>query len=235
MSQTEDSATQVREDTPFPEVQVASNEAGNLPAPSEDAAKVELDIEDAPFLKEEAQVEEKVEEKEAEGQKAEDATKKSKKKKILLIGAGALFVIVAGLAAYFFFFQGPSVPPPPPPKPPEPNVIVVPSKPTVHVVPDVVVNFEPFIIPVGTSIGNTQFLVCKFSTVSKSVASSAEIEQKLLILRDSVYFYLRGKEADYLLDSNNAQAIKQDLVAILNDYLARGKLEDVLYDTYLAQ
>ena len=56
----------------------------------------------------------------------------------------------------------------------------------------------------------------------------------MLVLRDAVYFYLRGKTPEYLLDAANTAEIKQDLVDILNDYLQRGKLQDVLLDSYLA-
>ncbi|MBR4741483.1 MAG: flagellar basal body-associated FliL family protein, partial [Desulfovibrio sp.] len=58
-------------------------------------------------------------------------------------------------------------------------------------------------------------------------------DQKMLVLRDAVYFYLRGKSFEYLLNPDNAPEIKSDLLGILNDYLAHGKLEDVLLDSYL--
>ncbi|MBQ7585414.1 MAG: flagellar basal body-associated FliL family protein [Desulfovibrionaceae bacterium] len=235
MSQDSGTETQVREEVAAPEVEVAKSD--NLPAPSNnEVAKVELDIEDAPFLKNEPESAKSESEKSAEDAANQEAqAKKKKKKRLIIIGAGAVLAIVMGVVA-FFLLSGPSTPPPPPPveETTKPNVVVVPSTPQVKIIPDVVRNFDLFIVPVGNSASDTKFLVCKFSTVSKSPAINSEIDHKMLVLRDAVYFYLRGKPAEYLLDSANAGEIKHDLVNILNDYLQRGKLEDVLLDNFLA-
>ncbi|MCR5812889.1 MAG: flagellar basal body-associated FliL family protein [Desulfovibrio sp.] len=226
MSQTSGEGTEIKETTVIPEVEVASQ---NLPAENSAEKKVELDLEDAPFLKEEPKQEEKKEEVAKESEPA--APEKKPKKKIVIIALGAI-LIVAGVIG-FIFFGSPAPPPPPPPQKPKPDVIVVPSKPGGPTSPDIVMDFERFIIPVGNSLSSTNFLICKFSTVSKSPTINSEIEQKMLVLRDAVYFYLRGKSYEYLLDPDNAAAIKSDLVGILNDYLGHGKLEDVLLDSYL--
>ena len=145
---------------------------------------------------------------------------------------------IGGAAAWFFLGRSKTPAPLPkvPPKTEEkkPNVVVVPSAPKSRAGPDVIRDFDLFIVPIGTSLSDAKFLVCKFSTISKSPAVNNEIDHKMLLLRDAVFFYLNGKSADYLLDSGNAKEIKQNLVDILNDYLQRGKLEDVLLDSYLA-
>ncbi len=227
MSQTSGEGAGTKEATAAPEVEVASQQ---LPAENPQSEKVELDLEDAPFLKEEAKQEEVKEEVKEES--AEPVPeKKPKRKKLLIIGLAAVLIIVGVVG--FIFFGSPSPPPPPPPQKPKPDVIVVPSKPNAQSSPDIVMEFERFVIPVGNSLASTNFLICKFSTVSKSPTINSEIEQKMLVLRDAVYFYLRGKSYEYLLNPDNATAIKSDLVGILNDYLGHGKLEDVLLDSYL--
>ncbi|MBR4742128.1 MAG: flagellar basal body-associated FliL family protein [Desulfovibrio sp.] len=233
MSQSSDAQTATIGKTTAPEVQVATE---TLPAETASAAdgKVALDIEDAPFLKEEPKAEpKKTKEESAQEEIPEVPVNKKKKKLLLLIGAAVIGVGVIA-AAFFFFFSGSGTPTPPAEvDPAKPEVIVVPSKPVVRVEPDVVHEFDLFVIPTGSTIGDTKFLICKFSTVSKSPAVNLEIDHKMLLLRDAVYFYLKGKTPEYLLDTTNAAQIKKDLVDILNGYLARGKLVDVLLDSYL--
>ena len=59
------------------------------------------------------------------------------------------------------------------------------------------------------------------------------MDHKMISLRDAMYYYLRSKSSDYLTDSRNGPAIKQDLTAVLNDYLTQGKIEDILFESYL--
>ena len=235
MSQTTGSETVVTEKEAGPKIEVAKETQDNLPvaAGKKEVGKVELDIDDAPFLKEEPRPEEKPEDSSASSEPDDAALKKKKKKKLIIIGAAAL-LLIGGAAAAWFLLSSPPTPPPPPVEEIKPNVIVVPSKPAVHAVPDVIRDFDLFIVPVGANAASTNFLVCKFSTVAKNPAVNTEIDNKMLVLRDAVYFYLRGKTPEYLLDSGNAPEIKKDLTSILNDYLQRGKLEDVLLDNFLA-
>ena len=53
--------------------------------------------------------------------------------------------------------------------------------------------------------------------------------------RDALFFYLSGKSDDYLLNPDNAVNIKRDLTSILNDYLSSGHIDDVLFESYLAE
>ena len=232
MSQNSDSDTAVKEATEGPQIEVSPEGGGELTA----VEKVELDVEDAPFLQKEQEAAEQLPATTGseEVQADEDVSKKKKKKKKLLIigGAVVLLLVVAGVAAWWFT-RAPEVPPPPPPEEPKPEVIVVPSVPQVVVKPDIIREFDLFIVPTGSEYTKAQFLICKFATISKIPTTNNEIDQKKLVLRDAVYYYLRGKPAEYLLDSANAASIKKDLVEILNGYLTRGKLEDVLLDSYL--
>ncbi|MBQ7456676.1 MAG: flagellar basal body-associated FliL family protein [Desulfovibrio sp.] len=232
MSQSSET-TQVKEAEANPSVQVAS---GTLPAEvSKKAKKVELDIEDAPFLKE-SEPQQQTEPTEG-GEQAEEGQaadpKKSKRKKILLIAGAAAVVLIAGAAGAWWFFGGAEQPPPPPVAEEKPEVIVVPSKLQPVVNPDIVKEFDRFIVPLGDTVESTKFLVCKFSTVTKNPSLEIELDQKKITLRDSIYYYLRNKTYDYLLDPANGPEIKKELVTLLNDYLSSGKLEDVLLDTYL--
>ncbi len=201
--------------------------------PDPGQTKVELDLDDAPFLQvpEDDLPAEQEDNAPAPPEEDESAARNRKKKKKLLLmaGAGAALLLVLGAAGWWFFLRTP----PPAPDIPAPEVIVVPSKPAVQVQPDYIKEFAPFLVPGVDAKGETRFLICKFSALSKNPGLGKEMDHKMISLRDAMYYYLRSKSSDYLTDSRNGPAIKQDLTAVLNDYLTQGKIEDILFESYL--
>jgi len=194
--------------------------------------KVELDLDDAPFLKEEQEAASPAvqDDKKLPAQVAPDP-KAEKKQKLLIFGAGAAaLLLILGAAVWWFFLR--TAPPPPPEIKPE--VIVVPSQPVDVPPADYVKELAPFVVPRQVD-GTARFLVCKFSTISKSPSVSGEMDHKMISLRDALFFYLSGKSDDYLLNPGNAVTIKRDLTSILNDYLSSGRIDDVLFESYLAE
>ena len=198
--------------------------------------KVELDLDDAPFLKADEPAPPPVPRGDtapAEPGEEAPAAGKGKRKKLLIIAAAAgVVLLVAAAAVWWFMFR---TPPPPPPEPPKPDVVVVPSAPAAQSSPDIVKEFAPFVVPTQEEQGGTRFLVCKFSAIIKDPALTREIDQRMLSLRDAIYFYLRSKDDAFLRDARNGQQIKSDLLGVLNDYMAQGKIEDILFESYLNQ
>lgn len=193
-------------------------------------AKVELDLDDAPFL-----APEKVDPPAAPAPAVKDAGDAGKpapapRKKRLLLLAGVAVLAVVGIAVWWFFLR---TPPPPPPEPPKPEVIVVPSNPVPQGPVDYVKNLEPFLVPHADGTGAVRFLVCKFSILSHEPQISSELDLRMLPLRDAIYFYLRSKDSAWLMDARNGVTIKTDLTAVVNEYLTRGEIEDILFDSYL--
>lgn len=210
-------------------------ETAGSPNPPAQIGKVELDLDDAPFLRaEEEATPAPVEEAINAAPDADAAEKARRKKKRLLILAGAALglIILLAVAAWWFFFR---TPPPPPPEAPKPDVIVVPSTPADASQPDIAAGFEPFIVPVTGADGKTNFLVCQFTAISKDQTIARELGQKIIPLRDAIYFYLRGKDANFLLDARNGAGIKSELLSVFNDYLTQGKLEDIVFESYLSK
>jgi len=117
-------------------------------------------------------------------------------------------------------------------KPVKPEVIVVPSAKSPTAKPDSVKELAPFVIPRQTAKG-ARFLICKFSTVSQSPRVGMEIDQKLIPLRDALYYYLSSKSDAFLLDPASVPTIKKDLGGVLNDYLTQGRIDDILFESYL--
>lgn len=199
--------------------------------------KVELDLDDAPFLQSEeppAAPATRADNPPAKTEEAPAADGKGKRKKLFIIlgAAAGVVVLVAAAAVWWFVFR---TPPPPPPEAPKPEVVVVPSKPTGQTNPDIIKEFAPFVVPTEEAKGGTRFLVCKFSAIFKDPALGREIDQRMLSLRDAIYFYLRSKDNAFLMDARNGPQIKSDLVGVLNGYMAQGKIEDILFESYLGQ
>ena len=207
----------------------AKDELQGAVSPDPSLRKVELDLDDAPFLKEQESPP-PAKKDDAPLQVAEDAPAPNKKKKLIIIAAAALVVVLVAAAAVWWFVL--RTPPPPPPEPVKPEVIVVPTPKTPTATPDSVKELAPFVIPRQTAKG-ARFLICKFSTVSKSPRVGMEIDQKLIPLRDALYYYLSSKPDAFLLDPANGPTIKKDLGGVLNDYLTQGRIEDILFESYL--
>lgn len=217
--------TQSRIDSALPDLEVASS------SPPDTLKKVELDLDDAPFLQPDEPARPPAHFDENIPAEEEVSDKGKKKKKLLIIGAiaGAVLVIAAVLL-WFFFFNSP--PPPPPPEVSKPDVVVVPSVPAAPESQEIIRSFAPFVVPISDG-GKTNFLICQFSAIANDPKVNQEITRQMLPLRDAIYFYLRGKESSYLVNASNAEAIKKDLVSIFNDYLSQGKIEDIVLESYL--
>ncbi|MDD4700757.1 MAG: flagellar basal body-associated FliL family protein [Desulfovibrio sp.] len=191
--------------------------------------KVDLDLDDAPFLKEQdAGTPAVADEKNLPAEETAAPGAKKKTKLLVIGGAAVVLLLVLGAAAWWFFLRTP----PTPPAEIKPEVIVVPSSPKASQPAEYVKELGHFVVPRNVN-GVTRFLVCKFSTISKSAGVSAEMDHKMISLRDALYFYLSGKSDGYLLNPANAVTIKGDLTSILNDYLTQGRIDDVLFESYL--
>lgn len=199
--------------------------------------KVALDTDDAPFLQdallpEPSSTSSELSLDQAEPSEAELSARK-KKKKILILVALALLLVSAALVWWFFLRK----PPPPPPAPIEPEIIVVPTAPTSTAPKEFYINFEPFWVelPAASGDGQVVFLVCKFSAISSSEMLAMEAQNKMIILRDAVYYYIKNKPYQHLIDPANTETIKKDLNSILSGYLAGGKIEGMLFESYLGR
>lgn len=196
--------------------------------------KVELDLDDAPFLQADEPAEAPVP-RDADLPAAPDAPAAGggKRKKLLILGAAAgVLLLAAAAAVWWFVFR---TPPPPPPEAPKPEVVVVPSTPPAQSAPDIIKEFAPFMVPTQDAQGGTRFLVCKFSAIIGNEGTGREMDEHMLSLRDAIYYYLRSKESAFLMDAHNGPEIKKDLLGVLNDYMTQGKIEDILFESYLNQ
>lgn len=205
-----------------------------------DKDKVELDLDDAPFLEEE-EIEEEPQPTEAPAaiEAPSDGPKGLKKllanKKILYGGIGGL-VLILGLLVWLLLPKGKSEAPPPPPPPPkeekkpEPKPEPEPPKPEQRAIV-----FEPFWVELPDEKGSPRLLVCKFVTHTTNQALISEMESKTLVLRDAMYYYLKNKTLVFLTDKKNVDLFKRDVLAVINQYLEFDQINDLLIEEYLVK
>ena len=196
--------------------------------------KVALDIDDAPFLVDEEPVAPpQVDEPEEVDTAAEEDARAGalrKRKLRILAGLATLFVAIAGAAAWFFFLREvPTVEE----AAPSATVIVVPSPATITGPNELPITMQPFLVPQQDAQGRERFLRIQLSSVSPDENTLREVKEKNMVLRDAIYYYLRNKPHEYMLDPANLPTIKEDLLDIINGYLGRGKLEDLFIENYL--
>lgn len=192
--------------------------------------KVQLDIDDAPFL---LDPDDEPSDLPAPLPDTAPVVPKSSrlKKKLLIIGAAVLvLLLIAAALAWFFFFKAP-----PPPPAPEAPVIVVPSKVEPLLPKEYSLKLEPFWIPLQSQDGQPRFLVATFVIATENGLLYQEIEDKLFIVRDALFYYLRNKDYDFLTNPDNVETIRSDLCGSVNNYLVQGELNTLFFDSYLLQ
>ena len=196
--------------------------------------KVELDLDDAPFLDDEDEAEEPeaapVPQKEAPAPiktAAEEPEKKSKKK--LLLTAGAAFFLLCGIGLWLFLKQDtPPAPPPAPEKKEEEN-----SEPLAREEKRVI-QLEPFFIEYRQD-GKSRFLECALSLSSPNIIQNTELRKHFLEIRDALYFYLKNKDIFFLENKKNAQQFKKEILEVINQHISSMPVTDILIDKYLVR
>ncbi|WP_320008903.1 flagellar basal body-associated FliL family protein [Maridesulfovibrio sp.] len=209
---------------------------------SKAAQKVELDLDDAPFLEDEDEEDDIPEEEPEELATLEQAPvqKKSKTKLFIFIGIGVIILLLAAILVKLFFFDSP--PPPkkdvaaeetmeeipmeipeeaPPPPPEEPGVTLL--------------RMDAFWIEQKDKDNHTRFLVARFALTTTDERVVAEYGRKTLVLRDAVYFYLKNKDLQFLSDEKNVEKLKKDLLMVINQYIVAGEFEKILFEEYLVR
>lgn len=207
--------------------------------PPTDNKKVELDLDDAPFLQKEEEPRKEAPAKPASPPAEQAApapdTGGSKKRKLLIVAAAGVLLLIVAAAVWWFFLRSPAAPPPPAVTAPQPQIITVPTQ-TVPTPPaESLKALDPFWVENKDAEGHSHFLICIFSIVCDNTQAEQEIDRHMLVIRDAIYFYLRNKTFEALLDARQAEAMKKDLVDTINNYLTRYKAKDVLFESYIGQ
>ncbi|MDR1243138.1 MAG: flagellar basal body-associated FliL family protein [Deltaproteobacteria bacterium] len=209
---------------------------GNAP---KKVSKVELDLEGAPFLQpdEPEPPPKKQEPVKAPPVKPEEAPAKVKRKiskKTLLTAAGVL-LLLSGAAVYFLLLRNPAEPGVATPNIPGQTVVVVPSTPQVDPAPtdQFIIDFPQFWVELKDNEGEIRFLNCKILVPSNSEINVGEINAKMTLIRDALYYYMKNKPYSFLVDNKNMDVLKKDLAEIISGNLTTEKVNEVLLENYI--
>ncbi len=222
------------------------------PAAAKMAQKVELDLDDAPFLQEENPPEPEKEPaaKAAEPQEEAPAPPPKKsalkerllllkdrllsnKKRLVIAGASAVLLLGGGIAVNSFLFGAPA---PKRAAAPEPRKVVVPDAPAplpAAPVSQYTLRWDPFWVEQKDSEGATRFLICRFAIPTDNATLYAEMQQKKIILRDAFFYYLRNLPLTPLNTEATTRKLKQELMTVVNEHVGSGKVEDIYIEEYL--
>jgi flagellar FliL protein len=202
--------------------------------------KVELDLDGAPFLQPEEPVPPPKPPAAARAPavavtEAAPAGKKKKINKKLLLGIGGAVILAAGAAVYFFMFIGPSAPETTSPKDADQKIVVVPSTPQLEAAPtdQFMIDFPQFWVELQDNEGEIRFLNCKIIAPSNSEFNVREINSKMTVIRDAIYYYLKNKPYAFLADNKNMDLLKKDLAGIISENLLTEKINEVLLENYI--
>ncbi|MFP4071047.1 MAG: flagellar basal body-associated protein FliL [Desulfovibrionales bacterium] len=190
--------------------------------------KVELDLDDAPFL---AETDDDVfqdrtaaeDSEAADGPQEEEDAPEENSKRLNTWGlvAAALGTVLVTTAVLAFL------------------VLKIPSESsmkssTSSVPAELLVTLEPFLIPFENG-EHVSILQCTFSLPVDNPTLKQEVERKRIVLRNALYFYLSQKELLHLGEHEAADLLKADLTAVVNQNLNLGQVETVLVDEYLVR
>ncbi|MGN2369720.1 flagellar basal body-associated FliL family protein [Clostridium cagae] len=65
--------------------------------------------------------------------------------------------------------------------------------------------------------------------------AKTELEEKKVVVRDAIIFYLKSLKIDYINDTNNEKEIKDQLMDKINKQLTKSKIVDVRFDSIITQ
>jgi len=209
--------------------------------PARGTQKVELDLEDAPFLEEEEEVTpEPVKPAESIGVDAEPEKKPGgiwRNKKVLIIaGAAIVVLILLAVAAKLLFFKGKTAAPPKAETHAEANATseanATQAKPEQ---PEVQVRMEPFWVEQKGEGEEVRFLIVRMLLTTKDQTIAKEFVGKRLAARNAIFYYLKNKDVQFLTDEHNVDKLKSELLLVINQYVTDGKFETLMFEEYVVK
>ncbi|WP_238528318.1 flagellar basal body-associated FliL family protein [Pseudodesulfovibrio mercurii] len=206
-------------------------------AASRATQKVDLDLDDAPFLEDEDEDEE-IEEVPVEtplltedGGKPRLGLVALLKNKFVLMGLGVILVLLAVIV--ILLLREPETPPPPPP-PVEETAIPQPE-PEAPETPQIIVKLDPFLIEQVDEAGKIRFLEVSILLSTEDEGLARQFKQETYAVRNALYYYLKNKDLEFLSDKENSEKLKKELLVIINQYMGFGQFDTLMFEQYLVR
>lgn len=200
--------------------------------------KVELDLDDAPFLEEEEEVKEEPQApREAisfdTGEAKSEPPKRDKKKLIIISVAALLLLFVTAGAIKFFFFRTKPKPAADPTEQAEQQTNA--SEEAPPAAPELQYRMEPFLVEQKYGEDQIRFLSLRLLLGTKDPAIISDFESKTLPARNAIFYYLKNKDVQFLSDENNVEKMRSELLLVVNQYVSDGKFDTLLFEEYVVK
>jgi flagellar FliL protein len=200
--------------------------------------KVELDLDDAPFLDwsedeeggEDADQVGMEEEGPDEGEEEERDPSASRRRWALLGSLSGLLLLGAALAI-LWMVRGPDLKT----KQPSPSVGQASQEAVQEQLPqEKELDFRPFWVEYAQK-DRLRYLHFEFALGLESSQLAWEIKRKVPLLRDAIYYYLKNKGLAFLSEKANVEKLKEDLRGVINQNVSQGRIKDILIQTYVVE
>ena len=208
-------------------------------AASKATQKVDLDLDDAPFLEDEDE-EEEIEEVEAETPFLTEGDSKPKqglaallKNKFVIMGLGVILLLLVVIV--ILLMRDPEAPPPPPPPPVEETIPEPPPEPEVPETPQIIIKLDPFLIEQKDESGAIRFLEVSILLSTEDEGLARQFKQETFAVRNALYYYLKNKDLQFLSDKENSEKLKKELLVIINQYMGFGQFDTLMFEQYLVR
>lgn len=216
-----------------------------------DQRKVELDIDDAPFLREKeerelslprmaepALPEAATQEKEGEDEEGRGLPGFLRRlsghsKRLALAGGAVCLILLAPLV--FLLVRGGE-----PAGQPAEAVQAQKAEPSLPAAPTpplqsarYVVQGSPYLVPLRGSEGEIRFLRLSYTLATGNTRLFAELRQKNIPIRDAVYQYLSKKHLPVSGGEEQMKLLRSDLIHVINQQISADKLDELNFEEYL--
>lgn len=212
-----------------PKAQLDDSEA------SKATQKVDLDLDDAPFLEDEEE-EEEVPFAQEETPLFEQSAPEKKfdfsallKNRLFLIALGVILLLI--VVIILLLGREPEAPPLPPPPPK-----ATPSAPKeVAETPDIIIRLDPFLIEQRDKDNVIRFLEVRVLVSTQDEGLAKQFKQDTYTVRNAIFYYLKNKDLQFLSSKENSDNLKKELLAIINQYMGFGQFDTILFEQYLVR
>jgi flagellar FliL protein len=154
------------------------------------------------------------------------------KKRLALVGGVVLLILLAPVALLLFLSGEKKTPAPAVPAPEVITQPAAPPRPDAPPGPRFLFKAGPFMVPVRGNEGQIRFLHCRFSIPTENQALYAELNAKNIAVRDAIYYYLSNKPLTFLVDARAHEALKQDMISVVNEHVSAEKIGDLYIEDY---
>ena len=209
---------------------------------SKASQKVDLDLDDAPFLEDEDEDEDDVEfeeeetplfeEEEEEGDSRFDF-KALFRNKLFLIALSVIILLL--IVILVLLLRDPAPEPAPAPAPQEMTEEAQVPEPEPETTPEILIRLDPFLIEQRDGENNVRFLEVRVVVSTEDDGLARQFKQETYVVRNAVFYYLRNKDLQFLSDEDNSEQLKSELLAIVNQYMGFGQFDTLLFEQYLVR